>query len=219
MFSLRRKIQLHRVFFCFALLAAPLAARADGVPVPLPKPAAVMMAAAATTPAVVPEPAAPEAAPIELAAFTPADRPETRLGNSGLPVPRFVSLKSGQVYMREGPSSDHKVEWVYVRRGLPVEIIAEYDVWRRIRDADGVTGWVHKQMLDGRRSVMMTGKGNVQLRDAASPEGAVIAYAQPGVIAKLKACNGNYCEVEAQSIDAYVARSQLYGVYENETVE
>ena len=193
----------------FALKRA--AASAGDVPEPRPKPTDL-------GPAVASAPIAAE--PI---AYTPtetlAPRPETRVGASGLPVPRFVSLKSGEVYLREGPSPQHKVDWVYVRRGLPVEVIAEYDVWRRIRDADGVVGWVHKQMLDGRRSVLMTGADNVAMRDRPNAEGAVIAYAEPGVIAQLKACGGAYCEVEAGTIDAYVPRERVWGVYDDETVE
>lgn len=180
----------------------------------MPKPEAILLAAAETGPA-----SAMPGAPTVMATIQAHDRPETRIGASGLPVPRFVSLKSGEVYLREGPSGEHKVEWVYVRRGLPVEVIAEYDVWRRIRDADGVVGWVHKQMLDGRRSVLMTGSVNVELRESPAPDAAVIAYAQPGVIAKLKACGGDFCEIEAQSIDAYVARARIWGVYDDESVE
>lgn len=178
-----------------------------------------------------PKPDFSAAAPVEMAAvktepqtmidgaFAPEARGETRIGDSGLPVPRFVSLKSGEVYMREGPSPQHKVEWVYVRRGLPVEVIAEYDVWRRIRDAEGVTGWVHKGMLDGRRSVLMTAGGNVPLRESPAPDAPVIAYAEAGVVAKLKACGGAFCEIEAKSIDAYVTRDRIWGVYQDETVE
>jgi SH3-like domain-containing protein len=190
-------------------VVAPLRAE-DDAPLPIPKPD---FAAPAAPPS---ETAAP---PMVLAAVQTHERPETRIGDSGLPVPRFVSLKSGEVYLREGPSSGHKVEWVYVRRGLPVEVIAEYDVWRRIRDADGVVGWVHKGMLDGKRSVLMLGADNVPVRESAAPDAAIIAYAEPGVVAKLKACGGAFCEVQAQAIDGYVARVQVWGVYDGETVE
>lgn len=200
----------------------------DIAPLPLPKPEAVGGAsdvmAEATLPPIDDAPVQPpsgkaETAPIVMAALQHHERAESRIGDSGLPVPRFVSLKSGEVYLREGPSSQHKVQWVYVRRGLPVEVIAEYDVWRRIRDVDGIVGWVHKGMLDGRRSVMVTGTDNIPMREAPSSEAAVMAYAQPGVIAKLKSCNESYCEVEAKSVDAFVSRSRIWGVYDSETIE
>ncbi len=197
------------------------ATAADWPPQPQPKPhfSASDAASASAEPAT--RMAAVQSAPETLneGGFGAEARGETRIGDSGLPVPRFVSLKSGEVYLREGPSPQHKVQWVYVRRGLPVEVIAEYDVWRRIRDEDGVTGWVHKGMLDGRRSVVMTPGGNVPLREGPRADSAVIAYAEPGVIAKLKACGGQFCEVEAKSIDAYVARDRVWGVYQDETVE
>lgn len=203
-----------------ALIAAAAPARAeDATPLPLPKPAG--LGALAAAPEAPPPPEAVDAAPepLQLAAVQPQERPETRIGDSGLPVPRYVSLKSNEVYLREGPSSGHKVEWVYVRRGLPVEVIAEYDVWRRIRDADGVVGWVHKGMLDGKRSVLVTGAANVPLHETPAPDSAIIAYAQPGVVARLKACSAAVCEIQAQAIDGYVARGQIWGVYSGETVE
>ncbi len=200
------------------LAACALARAGDETPLPMPKPDLTAGASDAQIAAVRTE---PDAAPETLTDGVPPveTRGETRIGDSGLPVPRFVSLKSGEVYMREGPSPEHKVEWVYVRRGLPVEVIAESDVWRRIRDADGVTGWVHKGMLDGRRSVLMTPGANVPLLESPAPDAPVIAYAEAGVVAKLKACGGGFCEIEAKSIDAWVSRDRIWGVYQDETVE
>lgn len=213
MFSVRISILLG-----YGLAVGALAQAADVTPLPRPKPDLSALAIAATDLAAVrtePETAI-DGVP---AVFSPETRGETRIGDSGLPVPRFVSLKSGEVYLREGPSPQHKVQWVYVRRGLPVEVIAEYDVWRRIRDADGVVGWVHKGMLDGRRSVLMTAGDNVPLREAPAADSPVVAYAEAGVIARLKTCGGGFCEIEAKSIDAYVPRDRLWGVYQDETVE
>lgn len=143
---------------------------------------------------------------------------ETRRGASGLKVPRFVSLKSGEVNLREGPSTDHAVSWVYVKRGLPVEVTAEFDNWRRIRDADGVSGWVHKSMLDGRRTVLILGGEPLALRRSAEASAAVAAYLAPGVIAALKSCDAARCEVEAGPYDGYVPRDRLWGVYPGEDV-
>lgn len=193
---------------------AAVASAAD-VPLPIPKPNSVH---AALTPDAAP-PQAPLPEFVDPAPPMPEAQTRDRPTPSGLPVPRWVSLKSGEVYLREGPSPEHRVQWVYVRRGLPVEVIAEYDVWRRIRDADGVVGWVHKSMLDGRRSVLVEGAANVPLRDEPGSEGAVVAYAEPGVVARLKSCEGAYCEVQAQTVDAYIERTHVWGVYEGETVE
>jgi SH3-like domain-containing protein len=214
-----RRIQV--VLLSCAVIAGIAQVRAqDAAPEPIPKPDFQHLAA--LSPEHQPEPPAvtddAEPAGILPAAQTRA-RGETRIGDSGLPVPRFVSLKSNEVYLREGPSPQHKVEWVYVRRGLPVEVIAEYDVWRRIRDADGVVGWVHKGMIDGRRSVLMTGSSDIAMRDAAAADGAIVAYAKPGVVARLKSCGGSFCTVEAKSIEAYVSRDRVWGVYDDETVE
>ncbi len=198
----------YSVLVCIIVTGATLAGQglADP-PLPVPKPAGLAV------------PGGEQANTIMLADLPPTERPETRTGESGLPVPRFVSLKSDKVFLRDGPASSYKVEWVYIRKGLPVEVIAEYDVWRRIRDADGVTGWVHQGKLDGRRSVLVTGPENVALQDSLGAEAATIAYAQPGVIARLKSCGASDCEVVAGAIDGYVPRARLWGIYEGEVVD
>jgi SH3-like domain-containing protein len=74
---------------------------------------------------------------------------------SGLPVPRFVSLKPGKVNVRAGPTKDNDVTWVYTRAGLPVEVTAEYENWRRVRDWEGAEGWVYHSLLSGRRTAIV----------------------------------------------------------------
>ncbi len=153
--------------------------------------------------------------------------PGGRLG-TGLPVPRYVSLKTDRVNLREGPSKDHRTAWVFQRAGLPVEIIAEYETWRRIRDAEGTEGWVLHSLLSGRRTALVmpwvkTGE-TVNLLDRADEKGSTVAHLQPGVIANVKGCDGKWCRVmitmdRARDIDGYVQQVKLWGVYPNETVE
>jgi SH3-like domain-containing protein len=153
--------------------------------------------------------------------------PGGRLG-TGLPVPRYVSLKTDRVNLREGPSKDHRTAWVFQRAGLPVEIIAEYETWRRIRDAEGTEGWVLHSLLSGRRTALVmpwvkTGE-TINLLDRADEKGSTIAHLQPGVIANVKGCDGKWCRVMitmdgARDIDGYVQQVKLWGVYPNESVE
>ncbi len=77
---------------------------------------------------------------------------------SGLPVPRYVSLKSDHVNVRAGPTKDQDVTWIYTRSGLPVEITAEFENWRRVRDSEGAEGWVYHSLLSGRRTAVITMK-------------------------------------------------------------
>jgi SH3-like domain-containing protein len=112
---------------------------------------------------------------------------------SGLPVPRFVSLKPDRVNVRGGPTRDHEVTFVYTRSGLPVEITAESDNWRRIRDWEGSEGWVYHSLLSGRRTAVATPKDKnqlVPLYDAGDSNAAVIARLQAGVLASVKRCTG-----------------------------
>jgi SH3-like domain-containing protein len=139
--------------------------------------------------------------------------PAPRIAPSGLPVPRWVSVRAGRVNVRRGPSMDQDVVWTYVRAGVPVEIIAEFDSWRRVRDASGDTGWVKAQMLEGRRNVIVMGRVNTALLSAAKADADVVAYAAPGLQAQLVGCEGEWCEISARGIDGYVSRDRLWGVY------
>ena len=146
---------------------------------------------------------------------------------SGLQIPRFVSLKSDKVNVRAGPTKDHEVTWVYTRTGLPVEITAEFENWRRIRDWEGAEGWVYHSLLSGRRTGLVTpGKSSDKNADEAIPihasadaDSAVVARLQPGVLGTVKRCNGTWCRVTGTGYDGWVAQNRLWGVYPNEKVE
>ncbi len=138
-----------------------------------------------------------------------------------LPLPRFVSLKAERVNVRRGPSSDHQISWVFTKKGLPVEIVAEFEQWRRIRDSEGSEGWVFHSMLTGKRTAMVAPwkkNRSVPLRQAAEHNAPTVALARPGVIADIDSCNGNWCELTAGGYTGYVEQSMLWGVYPGEQV-
>lgn len=132
-----------------------------------------------------------------------------------LPIPRFVSLKSAEVNMRVGPGTRYNINWVYKREGLPVEIIQEFDQWRQIRDSEGTTGWVHKQMLQGKRTAVVVGKVAV-LRRSPDPETNPVLRAEPGVIGKLISCEKEWCRIQISSRKAWIHKSNIFGVYKKE---
>ena len=144
---------------------------------------------------------------------------------SGLPLPRFASLKTDKANLRHGPGKEHSVKWVYVRRDLPLEILEEYDTWRHVRDIDGATGWVAVSMLSQRRTAMvrpvvgLSTASAWSLRRTPSPEGKTVAYLEPGVIARIRKCPGAWCEVKAGRIGGWIERSALWGLYPGETVD
>ncbi len=141
---------------------------------------------------------------------------------SGLPVPRFVSLKPDKVNVRGGPTRDHDVAFVYTRAGLPVEITAESDNWRRIRDWEGSEGWVYHSLLSGRRTAVVSPKDKSQLvllRDKADQGAGVVARVQSGVLASVKRCTGSWCHIAGKGFDGWIQQEQLWGVYPNEKVE
>src|SRR6478735_2449392 len=115
---------------------------------------------------------------------------------SGLPIPRYVSLKSDHVNVRAGPTKDNDVAWIYTRAGLPVEITAEFENWRRVRDSEGSEGWVYHSMLSGRRTAVVTMKIKDELAplyDRADSTSAVAARLQAGVVTQVKKCTNGWC--------------------------
>jgi SH3-like domain-containing protein len=138
--------------------------------------------------------------------------------DTGLKVPRFVSLRSEKVNLRSGPGQQYPIEWVLTKRDMPVEIIAQFEHWRRIREWDGTVGWVQEHMVAGKRYVVVD-KGGAHLLyrqpDAAS---GVVARAEPGVVARLAECRGAWCRVDAGDAAGWFKRGEIWGVYPDETV-
>jgi SH3-like domain-containing protein len=142
-------------------------------------------------------------------------------GPSGLPLPRFVTLKAVKVNVRKGPSHDHAIDWTYQRKGLPVEIIAESDTWRKVRDAEGQEGWIQQSMLTGKRNALVAGwvkNGGVLLHPQANAGSGDLARLAPGVVATIESCDGDWCYLSAGGYEGYALQSELWGVYPGEEV-
>src|SRR5215469_1248649 len=140
---------------------------------------------------------------------------------SGLPVPRYVSLKSDHVNVRAGPTKDNDVAWVYTRAGLPVEITAEFENWRRVRDSEGAEGWVYHSLLSGRRTAVITMKNKddlASLYESASSLSPVAARLQAGVLAQVKKCDSHWCHIAGNGFDGWIEQQRLWGVYADEQV-
>lgn len=136
----------------------------------------------------------------------------TELGPvTNLPLPRYVSIKVKEANVRRGPSLSHRIDWVYQRRHLPVQITAEYGNWRRIRDIEGAGGWVHYSLLSGSRYVLVTG-ADAMLWSKPEAGSLAVARAEPGVIAELGDCTSDWCEVEAGGLDGWIRKDQVWGV-------
>jgi SH3-like domain-containing protein len=147
---------------------------------------------------------------------------DSTLTASGLPVPRYVSLKSDHVNVRAGPTKDNDVAWVYTRSGLPVEITAEFENWRRVRDSEGAEGWVYHSLLSGRRTAVVTMKSKddlAPLYEGADETSAVAARLQAGVVAQVKKCTSGWCRIAGNGFDGWIQQERLWGVYSDERVE
>ncbi len=146
------------------------------------------------------------------------------LGPSGLPLPRFVSLKSGRVNARIGPGVNYSVNWMYTKAGLPMEIVQEYDTWRKVRDADGSEGWVNQSLLSGKRTAIVApwqrDKGSpLKLLDEADKDASVVALIEPGVMGTIKSCDGDWCEMTLGGHTGWLNQSVVWGAYPGEKIK
>lgn len=135
---------------------------------------------------------------------------------TGLPLPRFVSLKSDKVYVRTGPSVRYPIRWIYQRADLPVEIVEEFDVWRKIMDAEGEGGWVSQTLLSGERTALIKGDDLAPVREKPEESARMVARFEPEAIVKIESCEQGWCKVSAGGFKGWVARNLLWGIYENE---
>jgi SH3-like domain-containing protein len=168
---------------------------------PAPPPPAAPAAPAAPPPAAekLPDPEKPEGAPAKL--------------------PRFASLRADEVNMRAGPGLRYRIDWVYRRRELPVEIEREYEVWRYVRDADGIQGWMQQATLMGRRSFIVQ-KADATLRSDPSDSASAVAVLKPGVIGRIRSCEAGsaWCNVQTGSYRGYLRREQFWGALPDEAI-
>jgi len=157
------------------------------------------------------------------AAMATSPAPADPIGSvTKLPLPRFASLKTDRVNLREGPSKDHPTKWVYQRAGLPVEITAEFEIWRRVRDSEGVEGWVLHSLLSGRRTALVTPtkKGESSpIYARASTAADLAATLEAGVIANIRSCDGAWCLVDGEGFKGYIQQVKLWGVYPDEKIQ
>ncbi len=151
-----------------------------------------------------------------IAQSLPAARAVT--GESGLPLPRFVSLATDKANLRTGPGARYPILWVYVRRDQPLEVTAEYGVWRRVRDIDGTIGWMHGRLLSGRRSAIVT--GDVRVLRAKPDTGArPLLRLAPGVLVEVDRCEDAWCRLEVRGKKGWLQRESLWGPYAGEEFE
>jgi SH3-like domain-containing protein len=159
------------------------------------------------------------AASLPVAASAQSQNP-TR--GTGLPLPRFVSLKSDEVNVRRGPGQDYDVAFTFVRAGLPVEITQEFDNWRKVRDSEGSEGWVFHSLLSGERTAVVApweAAGRFPAHRGADTASAVVAYLEPRVVADVEECTGTWCRVSGKGFAGWVPQERLWGVYPEEQFE
>ncbi len=149
------------------------------------------------------------------AADTPA---QAQRKGSGLPLPRFASLRSDEVNVRTGPGTRYPVEWQFKRKGMPVEIVAEFENWRKIKDWQGASGWVHQSLLSGKRSFIVASK-SASLHKTPAQSAEIVARLEPEVTGEIRSCAADWCRVRVPGgVSGWVARASVWGVYKSEPI-
>lgn len=151
-----------------------------------------------------------------------ADEPvEGFRSDSGMPLPRFVSLRSDKVYVRAGPALRYPIRWIYKRTGMPVEIIQEFEGWRKVNGFDGEEGWIHESLLSGERMVLVRTpdtdpEGLVPMREGSNKDSRMIARIEPMVVAGVEKCEDEWCRIKTDGYRGWVERNFLWGIYPDE---
>jgi len=158
----------------------------------------------------------------------------TAASATGLPLPRFASLKSDNVNLRQGPGPDYRILWIYKRAGLPVEILRQHEASRQVRDGDGPLGWAPSSLLSGPRTALVAPwamrreegqlRGSLDatlqpLRSDDDAHASTVAILEPGVVTTVLSCNGKWCRVAVDDLRGYIEQPRLWGVYEGEIVK
>ena len=136
---------------------------------------------------------------------------------SGYEVPRFLSLKSDKANMRVGPGNEYPIAWVYQQKGLPLKVIAEYEVWRKVIDHDGVTGWMHTKLLTGRRTALITERVT-EVYKSVEDNSKIVGYVEKNVLMELQYCKLQYCKVAHPELKGWIKRDAFWGLLENEVL-
>jgi SH3-like domain-containing protein len=153
---------------------------------------------------------------VSLASVGHAQQTEQERGKvTNLPIPRFVSVKASKANVRRGPGLTHRIDWVFKRKDMPVEITAEYEHWRRVRDRDGASGWVHYSLLSGARTVIVD-QDMLDLHARPDVSSPIKARLEMGVIARLEKCDPDWCRLTAGGYRGWSTKTALWGVAPDE---
>ena len=152
--------------------------------------------------------------------FVAISAAQAQTQGSGLPLPRYVSLRAAEVNLRTGPGVQYPVEWIFQRESLPIEIIKEYRTWRLVRDWEGTQGWMHQSMLSGKRTFLVISKMRT-VRSQPDAKGRPVALVEPGAVGEILACpaNSGWCQVRIKGLEGWLRRVDFWGTSRTEAFE
>jgi SH3-like domain-containing protein len=134
-------------------------------------------------------------------------------------LPRFATIKSNHVNARKGPGTTYPIEWVFIRKGEPIKIIAEFEQWRKVEDLDNQGGWVHSSVLSPKRSIIITSTTIQKMMNNSNHESRIIARLEPGLRCSLDQCKNHWCKIKCDGYKGWVESVAIWGILPTEAEE
>jgi SH3-like domain-containing protein len=135
------------------------------------------------------------------------------------PTPYWVSLQANDALMRSGPAQTYPAAWRYVRRGLPMKVVATQPNWRKVQDPLGAEGWIMVRLLSDQRTALVTGAEPRPMHERADEASRVRYRAEPGVVGRIQGCRSGWCELDVAGRRGFIRAAHIWGVDPNETID
>jgi len=122
----------------------------------------------------------------------------------------FLSLKNNEVNLRQGPSFEYPIKLTYKKKYLPILILGKSETWRKIKDFESNSGWIHVSQLSKKKSAINK-KNNSVLYKKPTIYSKPIAKLEIGRLVLIKKCQTKWCKITSGEFKGWVFKSSLWG--------
>jgi len=123
----------------------------------------------------------------------------------------FKTLRNDNVNLRQGPSFDYPIKIFYKKKFLPVLIQDRSDNFRKIRDHENNTGWIHISQLSKKKAAIVI-DDNLILFNSSTIYSNPIAILKKGRLLKIRKCKKNWCKIKTGKFKGWVKKESLWGL-------
>ena len=123
---------------------------------------------------------------------------------------KFLSLKNNEVNLRLGPSFEYPIKLTYNKKYLPIIILDKSETWRKIKDFENNTGWIHISQLS-KRQTAINYKNNSILFKKPTIYSKPIARLEIGRLVLIKKCKIKWCKITSGGFNGWIDKNSLWG--------